>query len=282
MNFEIKRAIGEEICSDEHRALQLGILHFVDKFCSDNNIRYYLGDGTLLGAIRHKGFIPWDDDIDIRMPRPDYYIMIKCFNEYAQGTPYQLIDPKDNNAKHFYIKIIDNRTLKFEKGFRKSKNCLGVDIDVFPLDGSPEDEDEFWSWAKIIRSYNKAYMYKKKTIFREVVGRAKDLLLKRVHAKLMVGQSAEEIMHTIYEMVDVYPYDKSHYVCAIGIVDCFRVPSSCFETFELVEFEGAYYRAPAGYKHVLKKQYGDYMKLPPKDKQITHHKNKVYWKKNIH
>ena len=272
---------GPELTREEHRALQLDILRFVNKYCNDYRIRYFLGDGTLIGAIRHQGFIPWDDDIDLRMPRPDCLQMISSFNEYAKGTPYCLIDPKEERAKHFYIKIVDTRTIKTELGMNNSNGLLGVDIDIIPLDGCPEEEKDFIKWADNLRSFNKSYMYKKKTISRAIIGRIKDLFAKRVKGKLLLGMSSSDVMDMIYKITEEFPFDKSKYVCAAGIIDRFRVPYECFSDYILVPFEGEMFRAPIGYNEILKTQYGDYMKLPPKEQQVTHHSNKVYWKKDI-
>ena len=270
---------GPELTKAEHCAIQLDILRFVDKYCNDCGIRYFLGDGTLIGAIRHQGFIPWDDDIDLRMPRPDCLKMIGSFNEYAKGTPYCLIDPKEERAKHFYIKVIDIRTVKAELGVDNSNGLLGVDIDIMPLDGCPEDVNDFITWADNLRSYNKSYAYKKKKASRAILGRIKDVFTKRIKGKLLLGMSCSEVMDRIYRITGEYPFDESKYVCAVGIVDRFRVPYSCFSDYVLVPFEGEMFRAPIGYDEVLKTQYGDYMKLPPIEQQVTHHSNKVYWRR---
>lgn len=126
-------------------------------------LRYYLGDGTLIGAVRHHGYIPWDDDIDIRMPRPDYDELIRLFNESSKDSRYRLIEPRSKLAQHSFVKIIDSDTIKIEPYLDYKNGYLGVDIDVFPFDGCPSDEQEFTKWATTIRSYDKAFLYKKES-----------------------------------------------------------------------------------------------------------------------
>lgn len=124
---------GRELTDIENQKVQLDILSYVDSFCSKMGLRYYLGDGTLIGAVRHHGYIPWDDDIDIRMPRPDYDELIRIFNEGSKDSRYRLIEPKSKLAQNSFVKIIDSDTIKIEPYLDYKNGYLGVDIDVFPL-----------------------------------------------------------------------------------------------------------------------------------------------------
>ena len=115
----------------ELRGVQLGILDDIHAFCVDNGIRYFLACGTLIGAVRHKGYIPWDDDIDLYMPRDDYERFINEFKSVSGNC--RVLDPK--KEKHYYYtyaKVVDKRTLLVEPeadGYR-----IGVYVDVFPVD----------------------------------------------------------------------------------------------------------------------------------------------------
>lgn len=277
MKIKDSFAFGRELTLEENRGVQLEILRFVDRYCNEAGLRYYLGDGTLLGAIRHRGFIPWDDDIDLRMPRPDYMRLLRGFNDYAKDSPYRLIDPKEARAKYFFLKIIDKRTVKIEQAMDNANGLLGVDIDVFPLDGCPEEEEAFQAWATELQGYHKAYMYKKKTWIRKIAGRTRDIVRKRTRAKLLPGMSCAAIMDKVYEMTARYPFDESKYICGVVIIDRFRMPRECFAGHVMVPFEGEEFRAPVGWDAYLKAQYGDYMRLPPKEQQVSHHTNKAYW-----
>ena len=129
----------KEISFEESKKLELDILLAVADFCNKNNLTYFLAYGTLIGAIRHKGFIPWDDDIDIQMPREDYNKFIETFSHER----YKTIAPGTPLSKHSFVKVIDTETVKIEAHKKYKKGFLGVDIDIFPLDGTPSDENEY-------------------------------------------------------------------------------------------------------------------------------------------
>ncbi len=124
---------------EEIKSFSLDILVFFDKYCSDNNLRYYLAFGTLLGAVRHRGFIPWDDDIDVYVPRPDYDRVIEQFKDpdgrYAAVSCF-------NDASYLYpfAKIVDRKIKSMTESGEIGANGLGIDL--FPLDGLPSDMDE--------------------------------------------------------------------------------------------------------------------------------------------
>ena len=127
---------------NEIKKIELEILKHFTNICDSYGLRYFLAGGTLLGAVRHKGFIPWDDDIDVFMPRPDYEIFIHLFEKINTSRYLKLSHPWDNQNETYlhipYLKIIDTRTIKYEKGCNKSHG--GLDIDVFPIDGLPKNE----------------------------------------------------------------------------------------------------------------------------------------------
>lgn len=269
---------GRELTDEENRKVQLDILSYVDSFCTKMGLKYYLGDGTLIGAVRHHGYIPWDDDIDIRMPRPDYNKLISIFNKKEKEGRYKLIAPESDLAQNSFVKIVDLRTIKIEPYLNYKNGYLGVDIDVFPYDGCPSSEQEFEEWANIIRSYDKAFLYKKRIWYRALLSRAKDLCCKRLRAKILPFMSCQKILEEIDKKFQEYPIDKSCYICGVNTVDCFRVPKEAISDYEIVPFEDRQFRIPIGYDAILTAQYGNYMQLPPIDEQVTHHTNKVYWK----
>ena len=267
------------VTREEHKKIQLDILKFVADFCEKKGLRYFLSDGTMLGAVRHKGFIPWDDDIDIKMPRPDYNRMMRIFNEECGSERYRLINPRDKDAHHYFVKIIDTKTVKIEVEHDYSTGFLGADIDIFPMDGSPESEDEFLKWGKEIRSYNKAYSYTKRSLclaFRATIG---DYVKGRVHPSwCWLFRSAPDIADKVAALAEKYPFDESKYVCFVGAWDLYRIPYECYKDYIMMKFEDSEFRIPAGYDQALTAQYGDYMKLPPVEERATLHKNNVFWK----
>ena len=139
------------ITENELKQLELDILKDVALFCEKNGMRYYLCGGTLLGAVRHGGFIPWDDDIDIIMPRPDYMKFLKLYNNRKSIYRCNSIFNRPDWYSSF-AEVEDTRTIKRYKGFSQ-KEIHGVSIDVFPMDGAPASEDErrrFWKNSNLM------------------------------------------------------------------------------------------------------------------------------------
>ena len=274
-----KAEVGQELTLEEYKKVQLNILKYVADFCEQHELRYFLADGTLLGAVRHKGFIPWDDDIDIRMPRPDYDRIIRIFNKETEDIDFLLVGPEDELAHCYFVKVYDMRTIKIEPFLDYSKGSLGVDIDIFPIDGAPEDFEEFKRWSIEIRRYNRTYANKKKTLLRRSMSIAKDYFACRLRGKWRPFWSAAKIARITREMSEEYPYGEGNYVSYLGLTDRFRIPYDCHKDFVMLPFEDGMFHAPVGYDTALTIQYGDYMKLPPVEKQVSHHSYRAYKRK---
>ena len=263
----------KKINLEESKKIELDILSFVAEFCDKNELKYFLAYGTLIGAIRHKGFIPWDDDIDIWMPRDDYNKLMEIFQSSETGH-YKLIRPTDKNSYHPFIKVIDTRTTKIEEGVKYKNGYLGIDIDIFPLDGQPSNDAEYEKWYNKLQKYYRLYPYL-------ILDHCKKM--KRIVAlpiiKIISG-GKKHILKKTAQLHAKYPYNESDFV---GSIDCCysyigdRQKKEYFCDFVEVEFEGRFFKAPIGYHEVLTNIYGDYMQLPPEEKRVTHHSNKVYW-----
>lgn len=260
---------------NEIKRIELDILLHFDNFCKENGLRYFLAYGTLIGAVRHKGFIPWDDDIDIQMPRSDYNWLINNYNKLNSNVRYRVISPIEDDSPYSFVKFVDNNTVKVEMGIDYTKGEMGIDLDIFPLDGEPEDEDEYDKWFNKLHkiytlhshcSKNTQLSLKRKIlvpIIRFLCGDKKKLIKKALdlHAK--------------------YPYEKSKYISVIE--SDFnrkrkRFEKEWFAESIEVEFEGYKLQAPCGYDNILRKIYGDYMKVPPVEYQIPCHNCKTYLK----
>lgn len=272
-------SVMKEITLDEIKEIQLNILKHVDSFCHENNIRYYLAGGTLLGAIRHKGFIPWDDDIDIIMPRPDYIRFIKIYMEQIEGN-YKLSSIY-NNKHHLYTfaKIFDNRTLKIEDGIDYGNNNIdGIGIDIFPMDGLPEHIDISNKFFEQQRKYFRYYSLSVSKLPK--CGELRNII-KLIATPLLKFIGKNRIIKFINERSMKYNFKTSKYV-AVSVVPYYgnkeRVVKSNFIQQIKVEFEGYFFDAPFGYDEYLTNHYGDYLKLPPEEKRVSHHKYKAYWK----
>ena len=265
----------KEISREESKRIMLDILKDISRFC-DNNIRYYLAAGTLIGAIRHKGFIPWDDDIDIEIPRPDYNRFIEL---YSKEGKYSVCAPLDKNSIYVYAKVYDNCTIKYELGIDYSeKQPLGVDIDIFPIDGQP-DEKHYKSFVRqtnmrriIFRMFYYSIMKSKQEMaFKSkfIVAICK-FISKNIFCRLYI-KSATRYSFEYSSMAGfITPYE--------GYDIRHRHRKDVYRDRVKVEFENGEYWAPIGYDEYLRDVYGDYMKLPPVEQQQTHHTNKIYWK----
>ncbi len=259
----------KEISVDKVKEIALSILIDVADFCEEHNLRYYLAYGTLLGAIRHKGFIPWDDDIDIQMPRDDYDKFIEIYNSENKSNKYRLVCPDDADAKHTFVKVIDTNTVKIESGtdYTETGN-LGIDIDVFPIDGQPDDVVAF------VRFYNKKRFYYK--IWNYLISDRKQFtpIQKIRYFAIRIIYNKTRLIKIIDKQHRKYDYNESRYVgTTASLFNSIRnrFEKEWYDESVYVEFEQHLLRAPKAYDKILEKRYGDYMQLPPPEQQKTHH-----------
>ena len=260
---------------NEQKKLSLEILADFARFCDEHDLRYFLAYGTLIGAVRHGGYIPWDDDVDVQMPRADYERLIELYNREKRTEYYELIAPTDRVSRHSIVKIVDRRTEKVEADVRYIDGPLGIDIDVFPLDGQPESDAEYEKWYAELQG---VYKWHRHTVI-PFVGSAKRRLAILLAKTLKGGR--DRILDTARKLHGRYPYDTSTYVGSVESEHNSkknRYPRTCFERAIEMDFEGYRFKVPIGYDEILTKMYGDYMQLPPAEAQVTHHVNEVYYK----
>lgn len=248
------------------RPLQLKILEIlqaVDKTCKEHNLRYYLTAGTMLGAIRHKGFIPWDDDADIAMPRPDYELLIANAKQWLP-TQYELICAEnDKNYSLPFAKIQDAETTIIEHSHLRYLG--GVYMDVFPLDGLPDNKIVRYFHVRRYKKLRKKLYFTYRDPYRHGHGPACWLPL--LHRKLY---TVEGLQRKIRELLLKYTYDESKMVQDYddGHNGAFRKEILGTPTpyiFENVELKGY-----ENYDAYLSQKYGDYMTPPDGKHQIQH------------
>lgn len=258
---------------EEIKEVEIGILDYVVMFCQKHNLNYSLSYGTLLGAIRHKGFIPWDDDIDICMPREDY-MQLLALMEIEKSKDFKLLKPNEDNYYYEFAKVVDTRTIAIENKVKQDYK-LGVWIDIFPLDGIPP-------CYHLNRLIINALVYGRVASIYAVVPPIQMKLLYPfvylfwVFTKL-IGPSF--FLRKISKKVQQYSYKDAQYVTCLLDPDSNKhyFKKEMFDDLIEVEFEHKYYLAPRNYDLYLRGLYGDYMKLPPEGQREVHD-FEVYWK----
>ncbi len=258
---------------EELKQIQMQILDEVAAFCEKENIRYWLDSGTLIGAVRHKGYIPWDDDIDLGMLRPDFDRFMATFNR--ENSPYQFRSyESDKTFPYPYGKVLDMRTVLYEPD--KNGEKLSVNIDIFVFDNAPDDE-------KILKKmYDKRDKCRARNAVQALRHKPRGSALRRIFIYLCKGVlKLFPRNHFIGKMVKNSKKYADVSTARVGNFTGF-IRTSCdrrvFDDFVKLEFEGKKYNAPAGYDEWLRAFYGDYMQLPPEEKRVSHHQFEAYRK----
>jgi lipopolysaccharide cholinephosphotransferase len=264
----------KELTLQELKEIEFDILKVFDDFCKENNIRYFLAYGTLLGAIRYKKFIPWDDDVDLLIPREDYDRMITLFKDTERYRLFAF--EKDPEYLYPFAKLCDMTTRKDEFGYENGI-ALGVDIDLFPLDAWDDDLEKAIIEAKRI---NKLMFYlglsklKKADSANPIKRAVKRMLMawcKLLGSKHFLRKIQKETCKE-WQKGNAYVGAKSW--CVYG--ERGIIPAEAFADSVDIEFEGRMFPAPVGYDKYLTCLYGNYLPEPPKEKQKTHHSFKAY------
>lgn len=281
----------DTINSKELQKLELNMLVDVANFCDKHGIRYYLCGGTLLGALRYKGFIPWDDDIDIIMPRPDYE---RFFNEYKSIHSYYIADSIINNPYHWLGpgKIFDKRTVL--QNFNE-KFVSHVWIDIFPTDGVPRNKlirfFHFWHTRLINYVYlSTVTTYSGSKHFVDKVDQSQFANLKqkiRTVGKyifmILFGHIKPSIVLKYMDnQIKRYPIENADEIASQVSCQYFMreiVNRDNFLKQISFNFEGHKFWGPKGYDEYLGHLYGlNYMEPPPIEKRISRHDFIAYWK----
>ncbi len=257
----------EELSLEEIKKVQLDILIYVDKVCKKHHIKYSLADGTLLGAVRHKGFIPWDDDIDILLERNEYNKLLKVLYD-EKDSKFKVYSLIDEGYFYPYAKVSDTDTRIKEKNWPDYKD-LGVNIDIFPTDYVPEGcEKEYYDktmhyvnglydcLTDIAYAHDKSYVRLIKRILR----------FRKVRRNRKKGESYWK--NKINSMTCLKESSKMSRL----VEGDFQIwDKSILKQYSELEFENNQFSVVKDYDEILKSIYGDYMELPPVSERVPCH-----------
>ena len=259
----------------EIQQMELGIMEYIHEVCQKIGVKYFLAYGSLIGAVRHKGFIPWDDDMDICMLREDY----EKLQDYLIANPderYEVMSYKNNlNYVYPFMKVQDNHTYLLEEDVRIDSN-MGIYVDIFPVDGYEDDVEFKNKMTKLIKKRQlSCYTFKGITNTKSVL----NSLLRYVSVIIFYFTNTNKYVAQIEELAKsrkVSDYEQVDYL----IYKDMNKPVWRREWLEQVTtgiFEGKEFTIPKNYHEILTSDYGDYMQLPPVEQRVSHHDFKL-WK----
>ena len=257
--------------NDILRRLQLTeveILKEVVRICKENKLQYFLIGGTLLGAIRHKVFIPWDDDLDIAMPRKDYEKLLKLCEKELDSKYYLHSYYSDREYWLPFAKIRKNGTVFEDEHITSINSHKGIYIDVFPLDNANMQQSLIQDiQAKIVKRISNLVVQKRG------LNVAEPGLVTKIILNMLKPIKLQSLTKFQTKVMSYNGGNDSEYHINLGSNYNYikqTIPKEKYYPPIKVEFEGEFYNAPNDWDYVLKRIYGDYMKLPPEDKRVTH------------
>ena len=256
----------------EIQQVYLELLGEFDTVCRHHGLRYDLCGGSMLGAVRHGGYIPWDNDIDLSMPRPDYERMLELKQSGILGLPKHrdLVSERDETFPRHFARYI-RHDVKRVSEMAEDWDCPYIGIDIFPLDGIPADEKRFAKQVKKIRRLRRLLLtsVEKKGTSRRGKAAA---MVKNLYRPILRLIGCYRFAHMLDKECQRVDYETAEYVGIIsgmyGLKERWRkqdmLPQQSFD------FEGLQVPGFANYDIYLTNLYGDYMKLPPEEQRIPH------------
>ncbi len=265
----------------EQKEIMLRILVDFANFCELNKLNYHLDAGTLIGAVRHNGFIPWDDDIDVGMPRKDFDTFIELMRQQNDRLSEHIILEYPENTIYPFLKIADDRTVLVEFPNKYPMDC-SVYIDVFAKDGIKDSSlKSKWLCKKsemlgLIHWFNhfSIFAWKEKgNVIQKIIAFFGRVFFKNSNWAIYVQN------RLIQRNAKKHPVEGCKYVTTLTNGEFHKIaPKECFDSYIMSDFEGKKFKIPVGYDRYLHCLYkGNYMQLPPEDKRV-HHDTIVCWK----
>ena len=267
---------------------ELEILKDVIRICEEENLRYFLMGGTFLGAVRHKGFIPWDDDIDIGMPREDYEKFFEIAQEKLKDS-YLYKNFKKGNEKTIYFSRVEDQNMQIEDQSAIKKRTRNAWIDIFPLDGMPDNpiirkvRQCRLLFARLLLQYSQFSIIVNQDLpnrpfVEKVLIKIGNIFNFEKHLK------TEKCLYKLDMLLKKNSYDNSKYVVNFMGAYKFRemFKKETYDHTDVYNFETERVVAPKDYDFVLTQMYGDYMKIPPEHEQNKHHSKVIDTDTTLH
>lgn len=250
-----------DIKAFQHKCLE--IMDVFDALCRKQDLRYYLACGTMLGAVRHKGFIPWDDDVDVYMPRPDYEVLAKNYKQWLPGHLNLVNCDTDITFPHYFAKLEDINTSMIERIYLGHYG--GIWIDIFPIDGAAPNKVAQWIHNMRFKVLRKLLYYRYRDPWKhgKTLGGYIILLVHNLFTK-------EYLHRRLQNLIKQYDFNKSEVLMPHNDGMKTFTKTVLGERTEY-DFEGRKYWGVKDYDAYLTKIYGDYMTPPPIEEQVVHH-----------
>ena len=267
-----------ELTKDEIKARQIEILNYFKATCEELGLRYSLAYGTLLGAVRHGGYIPWDDDIDVCMPREDY----DKFCDFIRGKSgkFVLFDIKSNDTYYQnFAKVVDTETVLVDVQTIKQVSGLGLNVDVFPFDNCPTDEKEYNKWLKKVRKLSKWKSFIVNKGF-PVGNNIIKTTLRSLQKIISLSLGLRFWMQRLEKEIKKYNNASTERMTNISLYSIYKksVPASWFNNLKEIKFEDEIYSCFSNTDEYLINLYGDYMTPPPEEQRVAPHGYTAYLK----
>lgn len=269
---------GKKISLEEHQEIIYELLYTLDDFCREHKIKYFLAHGTLLGAIRHKGIIPWDDDADVMMERSEYERFLEII---SKNTPngYEIYSIDNTKGYYFpFAKFGKSKTLLFEPFKYFPKKGIGVNIDIFPIDGCPNDFDEARKY--VVKKRNRIWEEMQFRFYADsnyVPGLKWKLYFYTKFQICRLHYFQKKHLKAVYSEAKEYSLKDSKYFFSFwtfnGAKNLHQTKS--IEKLIYVPFGKKMLPVPVDYDTILREEYDDYM-TPPSDHRSTHEHGDVY------
>ena len=260
---------------EEYHAVLFDMLKQVDSICHAERLRYFLSGGTLVWAIRHKGFMPWDDDIDLMMPRPYYEIFLKRAEKRLPKRYILAFPDRTKDYSQPWIRIFDTRVAVDDSGMQRTLT-RSLFVDIFPIDGLPSNRTlsnlcfkRVRAWDILLKCARRKALYPDERL----------KWLKKPMMALTRVRPLPKYAVSLNKSARRCSFERAHYAGVLATTHYGsreRMPVEVFRGSVQVPFEGGFFPAPIGYDTYLSRLYGDYMQLPPEEKRVSQHNLHAY------